>query len=134
MKRVGACLAFFFFSAPTLAFEWDDGRGVLPYKSRGTWRWVSAFQDDPPGRPPWGVYRDWLMAAIRAKTPPRLSFGPGHAMVAFHIGPTGRVNKATVVSASSALHGAAALKIMSTVRTPPPPKGSFDGTQRFKFR
>jgi hypothetical protein len=135
MKRAGAALAVFLLVAtPALAFEWNDGRGVPLYRSQGTWRWVSPYQDDTPGRPPWGVYRDWLRAAIRAKTPARLGFGPGHATVVFHIGATGSVNKAAVVSASSALHGVAALKIMSMVRTPRPPNGSFDGTQRFKFR
>jgi hypothetical protein len=70
---------------------------------------------------------------IRARSPGTTSLGEGSAVVRFRLGASGAPASVTLVSASTPRHGQLARSIVSGLRAPPPPGGSYDGVQSFRF-
>jgi hypothetical protein len=74
-----------------------------------------------------------LYSEIAKRTPMSNQSGPGSATANFHIDGSGRVDKVTIARSSSAKHAEIVRKILTGLQVPPPPAGSFDGTQTFNF-
>ncbi len=95
-------------------------------------------QQASPAPAPGGLseskYLSLLYAEIAKHTPEDNAAGPGEVAASFIIGPTGRVTKVTIDRTSSPAHAEIVKKILSQVVTPPPPGGSMDVGQTFKFR
>lgn len=79
------------------------------------------------------AYLRKLAQLIRARSPGATNLGDGSAVVRFRLGASGAPNSVTVVSASTPKHGELARSIVSGLRAPPPPGGSYDGVQSFRF-
>ena len=79
------------------------------------------------------AYLRKLGQLIRARSPGASNLGEGSAVVRFRLGASGAPNSVTVVSASTPKHGELARSIVSGLRAPPPPGGSYDGVQSFRF-
>jgi len=79
------------------------------------------------------AYMRKLGQLIRARSPGMTSLGSGTAVVRFHLGASGAPNHVAIVSASTPKHGELARSIVSGMRAPPPPGGSYDGVQSFRF-
>jgi hypothetical protein len=79
-------------------------------------------------------YLSVLYAEISRHTPEENAAGPGEVTASFIIGPTGKVDKVTIDKTSSPVHTEIVKKILSEVVTPPPPGGSMDVGQTFRFR
>jgi len=79
------------------------------------------------------VYLRKLGQLIRARSPGTTSLGEGSAVVRFRLGASGAPSNVTLVSASTPRHGQLARSIVSGLRAPPPPGGSYDGVQSFRF-
>lgn len=80
-----------------------------------------------------GAYLRKLGQLIRARSPGATNLGEGKAVVRFRLGPSGAPHSVTVVSASTPRHGQLARSIVSGLRAPPPPGGSYEGVQSFRF-
>jgi len=80
-----------------------------------------------------GGYAQRVAAQIRSHSPSKTVLGPGTASVRFRVSGQGAV---TLVSASgsSPAHAALGKKIVSSIKAPPPPGGSFVANQEFNFR
>jgi hypothetical protein len=74
-----------------------------------------------------------LYSEIAKRTPMSNASGAGSATANFHIDASGRVDKVTIARSSSAKHAEIVRKILIGLQAPPPPAGSFDGTQTFNF-
>lgn len=74
-----------------------------------------------------------LYSEIAKRTPMSSKSGAGSATANFHIDATGRVDKVTIARSSSPKHAEIVRKILTGLQAPPPPAGSFDGTQTFNF-
>jgi len=79
------------------------------------------------------AYLRKLGQLIRARSPGTTSLGEGSAVVRFRLGASGATDSVTLVSASTPRHGQLARSIVSGLRAPPPPGGSYDGVQSFRF-
>jgi hypothetical protein len=79
------------------------------------------------------AYLRKLAQLIRARSPGATNLGDGSAVIRFRLGASGAPNSVTVVSASTPKHGELARSIVSGLRAPPPPGGSYDGVQSFRF-
>ena len=79
------------------------------------------------------AYLRKLGQLIRARSPGTTSLGEGSAVVRFRLGASGAPASVTLVSASTPRHGQLARSIVSGLRAPPPPGGSYDGVQSFRF-
>jgi outer membrane biosynthesis protein TonB len=79
------------------------------------------------------AYLRKLAQLIRARSPGATQLGEGSAIVRFRLGASGAPNSVTVVSASTPRHGQLARSIVSGLKAPPPPGGSYDGIQSFRF-
>ncbi|MBG0800643.1 MAG: hypothetical protein WBO09_20705 [Methylocystis silviterrae] len=79
------------------------------------------------------AYLRKLGQLIRARSPGTTSLGEGSAVVRFRVGASGATDSVTLVSASTPRHGQLARSIVSGLRAPPPPGGSYDGVQSFRF-
>ncbi|MCQ4188021.1 hypothetical protein [Methylocystis suflitae] len=79
------------------------------------------------------AYLRKLGQLIRARSPGTTSLGEGSAVVRFRLGASGAPDSVTLVSASTPRHGQLARSIVSGLRAPPPPGGSYDGVQSFRF-
>ncbi len=79
------------------------------------------------------AYLRKLGQLIRARSPGTTSLGEGSAVVRFRLGASGAPDNITLVSASTPRHGQLARSIVSGLRAPPPPGGSYDGVQSFRF-
>ncbi|MGD9544157.1 MAG: hypothetical protein AB7F41_07460 [Methylocystis sp.] len=79
------------------------------------------------------AYLRKLGQLIRARSPGATNLGEGSAVVRFRLGASGAPNSVAVVSASTPRHGQLARSIVSGMRAPPPPGGSYDGVQNFRF-
>lgn len=79
-------------------------------------------------------YLSVLYSEISRHTPEENTAGPGEVTASFIIGPMGRVTKVTIDKTSSPVHAEIVKKILSEVVTPPPPGGSMDVGQTFRFR
>jgi len=120
-------------AAPAGAFEWDDGRGVTPFKLHTSRHYISADQQEAREWPQRRSYPAQLAAALRAQMPASSGLGAGRVTVEFRIDANGRVDQPRVVFASSAAHGEAALRLVSHLRAPPPPGGYFLARQSVVF-
>ncbi|HEY8126275.1 MAG TPA: hypothetical protein VIF88_12765 [Methylocystis sp.] len=80
-----------------------------------------------------GAYLRRLGQMIRARSPGVTNLGEGSAVVRFRLGASGTPDSVTLVSASTPRHGQLARSIVSGLRAPPPPGGSYDGVQSFRF-
>lgn len=79
-------------------------------------------------------YLSMLYSEISRHTPEENTAGPGEVTASFIVGPKGRVDKVTIDKTSSPAHAEIVKKILSEVVTPPPPGGSMDVGQTFRFR
>jgi hypothetical protein len=79
------------------------------------------------------AYLRKLGQVIRARSPGVTNLGEGSAVVRFRLGASGAPSSVTIVSASTPRHGQLARSIVSGMRAPPPPGGSYDGVQSFRF-
>lgn len=74
-----------------------------------------------------------LYSEIARRTPQKSEAGPGSATASFHVAASGRIDKVTISSATSPAHGNIVRKILTGLQGPPPPGGSFELSQTFKF-
>jgi len=74
-----------------------------------------------------------LYAEIARRTPQDNALGDGEVTTSFHINASGRVDKVTIEKSTSPLFSEAVKKILASVEAPPPPGGSMDIGQTFKF-
>lgn len=74
-----------------------------------------------------------LYAEIARRTPQDNALGEGEVTTSFHINANGRVDKVTIEKSTSPLFSEAVKKILASVEAPPPPGGSMDIGQTFKF-
>lgn len=74
-----------------------------------------------------------LYAEIARRTPQDNALGEGEVTTSFHINANGRVDKLTIEKSTSPLFSEAVKKILASVEAPPPPGGSMDIGQTFKF-
>lgn len=79
------------------------------------------------------AYLRKLGQLIRARSPGVTNLGSGTAVVRFRLGASGAPNNVAIVSASTPKHGELARSIVSGLKAPPPPGGSYDGVQSFRF-
>ena len=75
-----------------------------------------------------------LYTAIAKRTPPESPAGDGEVTVSFHVNAQGKIDKVTIDKTTSPALAEAVKKILSSVEAPPPPGGSMDVGQTFKFR
>ncbi|MGJ0507534.1 MAG: energy transducer TonB [Methylocystis sp.] len=79
-------------------------------------------------------YLSLLYSEIAKHTPEVNPAGPGEVTASFVVGPAGKVVKVTIDKTTSPAHAEIVRKILSQIVTPPPPGGSMDIGQTFKFR
>jgi hypothetical protein len=79
------------------------------------------------------AYMRKLAQIIRARSPGVTNLGSGTAVVRFRLSASGAPNSVAIVSASTPRHGELARSIVSGLKAPPPPGGSYDGLQSFRF-
>lgn len=79
------------------------------------------------------AYLRKLAKLIQARAPGTTNLGEGKAVVRFRLGASGAADSVSVLSASTPRHGELARSIVSGLRAPPPPGGSYDGVQSFRF-
>lgn len=80
-----------------------------------------------------GAYLRKIGQLIRARSPGTTNLGEGKAVVRFRLGPTGATSGVSIISATTPRHGELARSIVSGLRAPPPPGGSYEGVQNFRF-
>lgn len=74
-----------------------------------------------------------LYSEISKRTPARNTSGAGSATAKFHVDAAGRVDSVTIVASTSPTHAEIVRNIFAGLQGPPPPGGSFDGSQTFNF-
>ena len=74
-----------------------------------------------------------LYSEIARRTPPENKAGAGDVAASFHVNAQGKINKVVIENTTSAAHAEIVKKILAGVQAPPPPGGSFDVSQKFKF-
>jgi hypothetical protein len=79
-------------------------------------------------------YLSLLYSEIARHTPEDNPAGPGEVTASFIVGASGKVEKVTIDKMSSPAHAEIVKKILAQVVTPPPPGGSMDVGQTFRFR
>jgi len=79
-------------------------------------------------------YLSLLYAEIARHTPEDNPAGPGEVTASFIVGASGKVEKVTIDRTSSPAHAEIVKKILAEVAVPPPPGGSMDLGQTFRFR
>lgn len=79
-------------------------------------------------------YLSALYSEIAKRTPQDNAAGPGEVTASFVVGPTGKVEKVTIDKTTSPAHAEIVKKILAGVTAPPPPGGSMDVGQTFRFR
>jgi len=75
-----------------------------------------------------------LYTAIAKRTPAESPAGEGEVTVSFHVNAQGKIDKVTIDKTTSPALAETVKKILSSVEAPPPPGGSMDVGQTFKFR
>jgi len=75
-----------------------------------------------------------LYSEIAKRTPEENAAGPGEVTASFHVAANGRIDKVTIDRTSSQAHAEIVKKILASVAAPPPPGGSMDVGQTFRFR
>ena len=74
-----------------------------------------------------------LYSEIARHTPPENKAGAGDVAASFHVNAQGKIDKVVIEKTTSAAHAEIVKKILASVQAPPPPGGSFDVSQSFKF-
>jgi outer membrane biosynthesis protein TonB len=74
-----------------------------------------------------------LYSEIARHTPPENKAGAGDVAASFHVNAQGKIDKVVIEKTTSAAHAEIVKKILASVQAPPPPGGSFDVSQNFKF-
>jgi len=74
-----------------------------------------------------------LYSEIARHTPPENKAGAGDVAASFHVNAQGKIDKVVIEKTTSAAHAEIVKKILAGVQAPPPPGGSFDVSQSFKF-
>jgi outer membrane biosynthesis protein TonB len=74
-----------------------------------------------------------LYSEIARHTPPENNAGAGDVAASFHVNAQGKIDKVVIERTTSAAHAEIVKKILASVQAPPPPGGSFDVSQSFKF-
>ncbi|MFO1126071.1 MAG: energy transducer TonB [Methylocystis sp.] len=75
-----------------------------------------------------------LYTAIAKRTPSESPAGEGEVTASFHVNAQGKIDRVTIDKTTSPALAEAVKKILSSVDAPPPPGGSMDVGQTFKFR
>ena len=75
-----------------------------------------------------------LYTAIAKQTPSESPAGDGEVTASFRVNAQGKIDKVTIDKTTSPALADAVKKILSSVEAPPPPGGSMDVGQTFKFR
>lgn len=75
-----------------------------------------------------------LYTAIAKRTPSESPAGDGEVTASFRVNAQGKIDKVTIDKTTSPALAEAVKKILSSVEAPPPPGGSMDVGQTFKFR
>ncbi|MGJ0533145.1 energy transducer TonB family protein [Methylocystis sp.] len=75
-----------------------------------------------------------LYTAIAKRTPAESPAGDGEVTASFHVNAQGKIDKVTIDKTTSPALSETVKKILSSVEAPPPPGGSMDVEQTFKFR
>ena len=75
-----------------------------------------------------------LYTAIAKQTPAESPAGDGEVTASFHVNAQGKIDKVTIDKTTSPALSETVKKILSSVEAPPPPGGSMDVGQTFKFR
>ncbi|MGD9659022.1 MAG: energy transducer TonB [Methylocystis sp.] len=75
-----------------------------------------------------------LYAAIAKRTPAESPAGEGEVTASFHVNAQGKIDKVTIDKTTSPPLAEAVKKILLSVEAPPPPGGSMDVGQTFRFR
>jgi outer membrane biosynthesis protein TonB len=75
-----------------------------------------------------------LYTAIAKRTPAESPAGDGEVTASFHVNAQGKIDKVTIDKTTSPALSETVKKILSSVEAPPPPGGSMDVGQTFKFR
>lgn len=74
-----------------------------------------------------------LYSEIEKHTPAETTLGEGEVTASFHVNASGRVDRVVIDKTSSPAHADAVKQILGAVVAPPPPGGSMDVGQTFKF-
>ena len=74
-----------------------------------------------------------LYAEIARRTPEDNAAGPGEVTASFRVSASGKVDKVTIDKTTSPAHAEIVKKILAEVSAPPPPGGSMDVGQTFRF-
>ncbi|TXT42636.1 MAG: SH3 pleckstrin-like and PDZ/DHR/GLGF domain-containing protein, partial [Methylocystaceae bacterium] len=75
-----------------------------------------------------------LYTAIAKRTPAESPAGDGEVTASFHVNAQGKIDRVTIDKTTSPALSETVTKILSSVEAPPPPGGSMDVGQTFKFR
>jgi len=75
-----------------------------------------------------------LYTAIAKRTPAESPAGDGEVTASFHVNAQGKIDRVTIDKTTSPALSETVKKILSSVEAPPPPGGSMDVGQTFKFR
>jgi len=74
-----------------------------------------------------------LYSEIARHTPSENKAGAGNVTASFHVNAQGKVDKVVIGKTTSAAHAEIVKKMLASVQAPPPPGGSCDVSQSFKF-
>jgi outer membrane biosynthesis protein TonB len=74
-----------------------------------------------------------LYSEIAKHTPKDDKSGPGSVTASFRVNASGKIDNISITNSTSAAHASIVKKILASVQAPPPPNGSFDVSQNFKF-
>jgi hypothetical protein len=74
-----------------------------------------------------------LYSEIERNTPQENALGDGEVTASFHVNAAGKIDRVKIDRTTSPSHAEAVKKILSAVAAPPPPGGSMDVGQTFKF-
>jgi outer membrane biosynthesis protein TonB len=74
-----------------------------------------------------------LYSEIAKHTPKDNKMGPGAVTANFRVNASGRIENVSITNSTSPAHAEVVKKILASVKAPPPPSGSFDASQNFKF-
>ena len=74
-----------------------------------------------------------LYSEIEKHTPVENTLGDGDVTASFHVNAAGRIDRVVIDKSSSPAHADAVKQILGAVVAPPPPGGSMDVGQTFKF-
>jgi hypothetical protein len=74
-----------------------------------------------------------LYSEIAKRTPRDYKAGPGAVSATFRVNSSGKIDNVVIKETTSAEHAAVVKKILANVQAPPPPNGTYEASQSFKF-